>query len=242
VGAAWTLLGKLAQRKELPLHGLKIDFGMPAGEGPALVLGTPDRLGAALLEDAPIRPEETGRISYPVVAAREEGEGSLGMLEQWYRKLSRVFTEEPVQPGTESAQMTVQHGGLGRYAMMMQFRSAAAGAQTATVVTAADGETLAAGVSRLVQPELWNRLEGDTSFWLEEPESMIAHKLSEEYQLGELPPWWQASFYFSQNPWVLLGGVLVAALVLTWLGRRLLRGFRRRHRPGVNLEDASYDP
>ena len=66
------------------------------------------------------------------------------------------------------------------------------------VITAADGRTLAAGVAHLVQPEMWNRLEGDISFWRDEPGSMVSHKLGADYHVGELTPWWRANFYFSQ--------------------------------------------
>lgn len=242
VGAAWTLLGKFAQRKELPLHAVHIDLGTPTGDGPAVVLGTPERLGEALFENAPIRPGATSRVSYPVITAREAGEGSLGWLERRYRELTRMLTLESSRPRIESADVTTRHGGLGRYSLLMQFRSADAGSNTVTAITAADGKTLAAGVARLVQPEMWDRLEGDVGFWRDEPDSMVSHRLGADYHIGELTPWWRANFYFSRYPWILLGGVLVVTLVLAVLGRRLLRRFRRRHRPGTSVDDVSDEP
>ncbi len=240
-GAAWTLLGKLAQRAGQPLDQARVSLERPRPPMPTLVLGSLAGLDPELLADAPLRPGDKGLVPYPVAPAPAPGEGGTGWMEQLYWQLRDFLDIEPaVEADSRLARVRLQ-GGPGRYTLAMQYRSRALGERTATVLLAEDAATLEAGVQRLIRPEFWNGLAGDLTLWRDSRDSIVSARLGEDFQVGQLDLWWRANFHLSRNPWLWGGLVLGLVLAMAWLSMRLLGTFRRRHRPDSDSgsEDAT---
>jgi hypothetical protein len=235
--AAWTLLGKLAQRNGMALHQARVSLQRPREPVPAVVLGGLADLDPTLLAEAPIRPGDPAAVPYPVAPAIASDEGSMGWLDRLSWKVRDFLALEDTP--TRGYRQALVHlgGGPGRYTMAMQYRSRALGDGPITLFAAEDAATLSNGIERLIQPEFWNSLSGDVTLWREARDSIASARLGDDFQVGELDAWWWANFQLSRNPWAWGALVLTLVLTLAWLGTHLLKAFRRRHRPDSGTAD-----
>lgn len=234
VGAAWTLLAKLAQVRSLPLPEAEVSYTRPDDERDWLLVGPASSLDAEMLDGAPVGLGELIDVPHPA-AVREHPEaapaGLLGRFFGWLASLFRVEGADP--PLRREVVRLEQTGGLGRFALLMEYESPWEGGRTAAVVTAEDGERLYAGVAQLVDPGFWDNLDGDVALWTLEPGSLRTAEVADRYKVGQLGAQSRLEYFFSKNPWFWTLLLLVLMLVFALAALFLLRRYRRRHHPEV---------
>jgi len=221
VGAAWTLLARLAQVHGQALPGLRVSLGaQPAADTQDLLLvGRPDQFPAARMAAAPLRPD--GRILH-------SGQGLVADAPTWWRRwllwLSRGLPPAEARPPIAS--LTLQGPALGRQAALMQWLDA--DDRLYTWLAAERGEVLEERIGQLVEPAVWARLEGDVLLWRDE-DHVHTQRVGDTALRGGAPWGMRLSFLFSQKPvyWLAIGLVV---LLLGWTTWRLLLRFKaRRH-------------
>lgn len=224
IAAAWTLLARLAQVQGLPLYRATWRTDAPAAAADVLLIGPRGRLDAEMLRAAPLglTPEVAAPLQTRVDVDRAET--------TWWQRLWGADDGVLLRPAMAQVQ---QSGGLGRYTALAQFASPYHADRTVTLLTAADVATLAAGTRALVQPAVWNNMDGAVTVWREDGSDLQTREAETQYHSGEVGVGTRMQYYFSNYP--LYGGaiivlLLVAVALLTWL---LLRQFRRRRHPHV---------
>lgn len=237
IGAAWTLLGRLAQVRGLPLTQAVISQSRPDEDLDWLLVGPAATLTEEILDGAPLKLGEVLEVPHPS-AVRQQPDASpaglLGRLRGWLGSLLELEEPSPALP-PEVVRLT-QTGGLGRFSLMMEYESPWRSGSTVAVVTAEDGERLYDGVVQLVDPGFWDNLRGDLALWEERSASLRTVSVGERYKVGGLGPQGRMEYFFSKNPWfwTLL---LLLLMVLFALGALfLLRRYRQRHHPEVGEE------
>lgn len=239
VGAAWTLMGKLAQVRSLPLWNAQISFGRPDEERNWMLVGPVDTLEPSMLEGAPIELGETLRIPYPTVivgAPPEQPRGFFGTLVQRLKTLFVPWRTDTPQLRPEVVTLT-QTGGLGRYALMMQYESPWQGNSTVTVVTAEDEELLHRRVHQVVDPGYWDVLDGDVSIWEERTAPLRTSEVGPKYKVGSISVQQRLEFSFSRYPWFWAILLLVIMVVFAAIALYLLRRYREREHQEVYREE-----
>jgi hypothetical protein len=221
VGAAWTLLARLAQVHGRVLPQVEVGMGAhkPSGAEDLILVGQPAQFPADGLKDAPVRPD--GRILHA-------GSGLTGESPAWWRRwlvwLSRGLPPAEARPTTAS--VTVQGPALGRQAALMQWLDAEG--RLHTWFAAESGEVLQERIGQLIEPAVWTRLEGDLVVWRGE-DHVYTQRVGETALRGGAPWSMRLSFLFSQWPvyWLSIGLVVLLLAWTTW--RLLLRFKARRH-------------
>jgi hypothetical protein len=233
VGAALTLLGKIAQRLGSPLHEAELAFTLPSTRKHLLAVGAVGNLSKEVLAAAPLAlSSNMMRVPHPSrLRLREDYERDLGLL----RKVGS-FVKDWMAPASkrkqpQEAQVTQQAEVGRRYTIGMQFESPFASGKAATLFTAADPETLASGIRLGVVPSVWDVMHGNIVLWRDTPESLLWQQAGSTWQIGKAAPVSKTAYYLSVHPWIAIGAVGTLVAALAWLAWRVLRRYRTVRHP-----------
>ena len=249
LGAAWTFLGKLAQRRGEVLDRLSF---VPPGATPTehlIAVGTADELSPSLVArldlpwtepaEPPAVPVAAGAATTPVAASvpdpraewqsRIGPEAGEGVLERLRRLVvsaadADVATPVPQRPARPTAPGT---GG----AMLVEVASPWAAQRVATVLVADRADHLGPGLDRLIGPKVWPTLGGDRAQWQADSDQVVAERRNPPFILdtpeqdpGQLRL--TVLTWLAQNRWTWLGLMLAAvtsASLMTSLALRMRR-------------------
>ena len=249
VGAAFTLLGKLAQRKGEILGKLGFAASGTTSTNHLIAIGTPTDLAPSLLArlDLPSwqdEPVETGPVAavatVPVakesVDPRDRWKSRIGEESDdgaWWQRLRRmaisaadadVSTPVPVRPSVPAAPGS---GGT----MLVEVESPWAAKHIATVLVADRPEHLAPGLAALTEEPRWTELGGDRAQWRAGPNDVVGERRYPPFALSapedDAQQWRLAVLtWLAQNRWtwlgLMLGGLLIASMT-TSVALRLRR-------------------
>ena len=230
VAAAWTLLGKLAQVHGYPLLAAQVTRGEPAAGRHEIVIGPVTAVPDAALNGAPLRLTDPAIVRYPTGVRRSDAERTPpAELRGW------ATTGVDLYPIADAhASMTLPRA-LGDRGLLMQYRRD--GAASSLLVTASTPELLRERVNALVSFDVWTSLKGDTVFWQQSADSVVASQLGDGWHAGDLAAAKKVEFWFSRYPWwwllALAAGLTVLAL--------LVRGAIAR-RKAARHADAELEP
>jgi hypothetical protein len=219
LGASWTFIGRLAQVSGGALPRLQFAVGGEPPRGSSILIGEAKSLPPRIFAGAMQSFGEVHRVPYSGFAA------PLGVAAPtlWERMLPWT---EPRHKQTVAlpAGSVEQANDLGDNVILTAVK--ADGGGTVTVVTAAKREQLLAGVRQLVAPQYWGQARGDFMMWRDSPDTVVAMRLSPQFQTADAPKIMTLRFYVSQHPWWWLGGSMVVLMLLSGLTVWLLA--RRR--------------
>ena len=232
ISAAWMLFGKLAQRQSLLLQRAKVSFDPPPATANAIMVGTVSRVNPKLLEGAPFGFGAQNRAPYPTLVDSHISLSGQGWWEGLWHGIGSMLEGTQTPRAPETARITGV-GGLGRYALGMEYESPLASGKTFLAVMAGDEASLRKNVLRLIQPDIWDQLRGDVSTWRPDSDAVAWQKAGGSYEMGQVNLPTRFSFYFSKYPWLWFAAVLSLVALLAWLTRLLLRRFRRKHHEGA---------
>jgi len=234
VGAALTLIGKIAQRVGAPLHEAEFSFALPSTGKHLLVVGAVGQLKKELLAAAPLAlSANMMRVPHPSrLRLREDYERDLGLLRRLGSAVKDWMAPASQRRRSQGTQVTQQAEVGRRYTIGMQFESPFASRKAATVFTAGDAETLVSGIRVGVVPGVWDVMHGNIVLWRDSPETLVWQRAGSTWQIGQATPVSKTAYYFSVYPWIVIGTVCAIVLLLAWLGRRLLRRHHATRHPG----------
>lgn len=233
IGAAWTLLAKIAQKQTVPLSAAQVTFGKPTVNRNALVVGTVEQLPRELVKEAPWTLEKNltfAGASIPVATPSSQS--------NWFRQQFQTIAGTN-RSATDSSYLNTGVTGdasLNRQLLVMQFRSRSMDDTTATVFASADPRQLEQGMTELVSPAHWNNLAGDVSLLTLGKPEVATQRLGATYDEGSIGNAEYLGYMASKYPWTWYGVVILALLVLAWLCWRLLRVQLRRRQAHRNLD------
>lgn len=222
LNAAWSLVGKLAQKQGRPLTNAQITAGVPGVGRQTIVIGAGAELPRAALNGAPWAPGKSMRLAAGV---RPEDE-SPTPASLWER-VTGIFGKPAYAAGNITDTVLDGDMKLSRQLLVMQYRNGAN--TTTTLLTAATPAELAHGVQQLIAPQKWESLDGDVSLVSFENDSLWTARVGRRYEVGEIGMFDHIGYEVSAHPW-LVNGVLAACLaVLAALTALLLRRYHRKH-------------
>lgn len=227
IGAAWTLLGKLAQKQTVPLSAAQVTFGAPASGRNVLVVGSAPELPRDLLADAPWKLDGDltfAGASIPMAAPSQES--------GWFRQQFRTLTGTNRSNADADYLNTTVSGDarLAHQLLVMQFRSKKLGNVTATVFASATPAQLEDGMTQLVASNYWNNLAGDVSLLTLGKPDVATQRIADTYEEGSIGKAEYLGYIGSKYPWTMYFVTLIVLALLALLCWRLLRNYLRRRR------------
>ncbi|MCS6787512.1 MAG: cellulose biosynthesis cyclic di-GMP-binding regulatory protein BcsB [Thiobacillaceae bacterium] len=232
LGAAWTLLARLAQAKGdlLPLTQVVLSGRLPPADADIILVGAPHQLPSDLNSLPPVL--NKGRILHALAdTSAESGFGSVQGWVAWFNWLARGLPA--VQAHPYPARVGVDPPLLGQQAALLQWVDEQG--RLLTWLTVEDEALYAERMRELIGAGLWGRLRGDLFVW-RDADTAHASRVGATALRGRAGMWMRLSYVFSHRPvlWVLVGLVVVA---LAWSTHRLLLRFKARHHAGIREED-----
>jgi cellulose synthase (UDP-forming) len=117
---------------------------------------------------------------------------------------------------------------------LIGFESPLSRGRSVVALTGSSAVGMGAVVAALRDPEQVPRVQGDLA--LLAGGRMEAFRVGSTYTVGTLPPWLWPQYYLGNNPWALIGGLLVAIVLIAaptywYLRRRAQRQLRTRTAP-----------
>jgi hypothetical protein len=256
IGAAYTLLGKLSQRRGELLGRLEFVPASATPRGHLIAVGTPDTLPPTLLaklalpwqqgEDAvPIaHSSPTGATSAPVAASipdprdawrsrlnEETGHDGDTLLDRFRELLISKANAEGegaamVRPAAPAASLPASGG-----AMLVEVASPWAPERIATVLVADKAANLEPGITEIIEEPRWTELGGDRVRWRARDGEIVAERLNARFVLEQPEPdpqQWRltALTWLAQNRWAWLG-LMLGTLMSASLATSLLLRLRR---------------
>lgn len=227
IGAAWTLLGKLAQKQTVPLSAAQITFGAPAAGRSVLVVGNAASLPRDLLADAPWKLDADlsfAGASIPMATPSQES----GWFRQQFQTLAgtnRSNTDADYLNTVVSGDAKLTH-----QLLVMQFRSKKLGGATTTVFASANPAQLQEGMGQLMASNYWNNMAGDVTLLTLGKPDVATQRIGATYEEGNIGKTEYLGYIGSKYPWTLYGVTIIALALLAFLCWRLLRAHLRRRR------------
>ncbi|MDM7456030.1 MAG: cellulose biosynthesis cyclic di-GMP-binding regulatory protein BcsB [Tepidimonas sp.] len=225
LGAAWTLLARLAQIRAKILAPLQVQVGQarPNSAEDWILVGTPKQFPAEILANAPLDPIK--RISYSGLEPLLETPAPA--WRKWLHWLALGVPTVPTRP--DPVNMTLQGPTLGRQAALLQWLDGKG--RLLTWLAADETMVLRERVSTLIEPAVWSRLAGDVMLW-RDADAVYTDRVGAVGMRGSAGWSMRLSYLFSQKPVSWMGTALVI-LLLAWSSRMLLLRFKARKRPNL---------
>jgi hypothetical protein len=232
VSAALNLLAIASQKVGYPAYGVRFSFEPPKeGNQEILAVGPISRVPAELLKGAPIQIGKDGSISYPQLKpADPESKGE----DSWvWRLLSRFVSPPALDRRVIPAWSTFsrQASSLGsEKAILSQFQSPRQAGRSVLLLSANTSREILRGAVRMWEPNVQARIRGDVSILdLASPEFQVASaELGSKYYIGSKGTVSRLTSFLYTHPWLFLGLLILAFIVLTYAVYHLLKKQRRR--------------
>ena len=232
IGAAWTLLAKLAQKQTVPLNAAQITFGAPAAGRDVLAVGNAATLPRDLFADAPWKLD--GNLTFAgasIPIATASGESG------WFRQQFQTLTGTNRSNAEADYLNTAVTGDarLTHQLLVMQFRSKKLDDATTTVFASATPAQLQEGMDQLVAPNYWNNMAGDVTLLTLGKADVATQRIGDTYTEGKIGETEYLGYIGSKYPWTLYGVTIIVLGLLAFLCWRLLRNYLRRRRNADGL-------
>jgi hypothetical protein len=229
--AALNILGLIAQKIGYPAYQARFSFDPPTDvDREFLVVGRVQKIPDVIMKAAPMKVNQAGEIEYPQLKET----AILAIEPSWIDRLMNFFAALPSGEKKGGALLTAssrQISGLGpQRAVLSEFRSPYRSGRSVLMMTAQSSQELYAGSLALWEPALQGRIAGDlTIFEIQPPDYRSAHiAVGGKYYLGTGAPLSRLNAFLYGHPWIFLGS-LIAALVILSLGIYwFLKKIRRR--------------
>ena len=232
--AAWHFIAKLASINEAPLFDILITQSETKDRPNVVMIGKPTKATWGMFDTAPVRLGELNHFPYRY---RERQLAPKESLPEW---LHRVLLNEYAKPAAvnvvpENVEM-LHTAGLGRKFLLMSYPSPKADGGVVFALLSEPERSLYAGLTELLSPELWNRMQGNVFIWdkqrnfdwLQEGDTFVTADNNVRLSL---------IMHFSRHPWQWLALILTTLVLTAWLIHKLLTGYKQKTHQGVN-EDA----
>ncbi|TKC78083.1 cellulose biosynthesis cyclic di-GMP-binding regulatory protein BcsB [Trinickia terrae] len=228
LAAAWTLMGKLAQKQGWPLTAAQVTAGGVEPGRQEILVGGAGGLSHAAWSGAPWEPGRVMTVAYDpgAQAAAAGGRDDAGL---WQSLRTRFGgSERDGAPPSES--MLSADTTLSRQLLVMQYRGSAG--NTVTLFTAANPAELAEGVGRMVEPNDWDNLGGDVSLVSFDRPDVWTGRSGASYDFGGLSAYDRLGYELSSHPWWGYAALVGLLALLAALTAVLLRRRYRKHHAG----------
>jgi hypothetical protein len=225
IGAAWTLMAKLAQKQTVPLGSAQMTYGVPSANRNVIVVGTVGTLPKDLLADAPWKLD--GNLSF---AGASIAMASPSQESNWFRQQFQTLAGTN-RSNTDSGYLNTGVSGdvkLNKQMLVMQFRSEKLNDVTTTVFASSSPAQLQEGMNQLVTPAYWNNMAGDVTLLSFGKPEVATQRIGPTYDEGHIGKAEYLGYVASKYPWSWYGVVVVALIILALLCLRLLRIYLRR--------------
>jgi len=232
LSAALNLLAIASQKIGYPAYGVRFSFDPPKeANREILVVGPISRVPADLLKTAPIQIGKDGSISYPQLklpGSEFKGEDS------WTRRLLSRFVSPPNLNKSETpvwAAFSRQASSLGpERAILSQFQSPHQMGRSVLLLSANTSQEILRGAVMMWEPVVQGRIEGDVSILeLPSPEfQVVSGELGSKYYIGGKGTVSRLTSILYTYPWLFLGLLILAFIILTYAIYQLLKKQRRR--------------
>jgi hypothetical protein len=229
IAAAWMLLAKLAQKVGTPLHEAELSFQLSSSDKHLLLVGALDQLAPQILAAAPMKLGQTQTIPYPSLPVSVSQEAAPTLWRQISARAPQFFNDTPLATPQPATAQLVQVSDLGRNIVAMMFESPLHAGKSVVTVLAAEAARLFDGVNQLIEPTLWENLQGDVAIWRDEPTTLTWQQTGRTYHVGTVSISTRLLYYFSHYPWLWTSTVLVLIGLFALLTRALLVRFKRRY-------------
>ena len=232
LSAALNLLAISSQKIGYPAFGVRFTFEPPKDPNrEILVVGPVPQIPQDLLKGAPVKFSRDGSISYPQLKKPDpESKGE----DSWIRKLLSRFISPPAVERTSSppwGAFSQQVSGLGaERAVLSQFQSPYQIGRSVVLLSASSSEELFRGAVMMWEPVVQGRIMGDLAVLeLSSPEFQVASaEMGSKYYVGERGPVSRLSSLLYTYPWLFLGLLVVAFIILAYAIHHLLKKQRRK--------------
>lgn len=232
VSAALNLLAMASQKVGYPAYGVRFSFEPPKeANREMLVVGPIPRIPEDLLKAAPIQIGKDGSISYPQLKKPDpESKGE----DSWVRRLlSRFVSPPPLYKRVTPAWATFsrQASSLGsERAILTQFQSPHQMGRSVLLLSANTSREVLRGAVMMWEPVVQGGIRGDVSILeLSSPEFQVTSaELGSKYYIGGKGPVSRLTSILYTYPWLFLGLLILAFIVLTYAVYHLLKKQRKR--------------
>jgi hypothetical protein len=229
VGAALSLVGKLAQLVDVPLKSLQVSFDAVPDNVDILLVGAASEIDQKFMAATDFALGNPSRVALPLETTVNPDRVNRSRLAEL---LDRATGEpDPVTDLRTPQQLHItKTGTLGGYKLMLQTESPLSRSRTLTILTASNTTDLAEGVNSLVNPEIWNNLNGHMVLWRDKLNTLVNYAGGTEFHVGQASVDRTLSYYFSNYP---LEGLLITMAVIVMAAffiYLLLRRFVRREK------------
>jgi hypothetical protein len=232
LSAALNLLAIASQKIGYPAYGVRFSFDPPKeANKEILAVGSISRVPGDLLKAAPIQIGKDGAISYPQLKKPDpefKGEDS------WVRRLLSRFISPPVLEKSVTpawATLSRQTSGLGtERAILTQFQSPNQMGRSVLLLSADTAKEILRGAVMMWEPVVQGQVRGDVSILeLPSPEFQVASaELGSKYYVGDRGAISRLNSILYSYPWLFLGLLFLAFIVLAYAVYHLLKKHRRR--------------
>jgi hypothetical protein len=219
LGAAWTLLAKLAQKAGVPLNAADVSFQQGSTDRNLVVIGAAGQIPAEVMQAAPFNLGTTNKTAYGQPLLRP-------LIEK------TAYSDEEMQADVEST------GGLGSLGIAMQFRSPYDKSKSVFLFSAADPDLLLKRTAQVVSPMVWNSLHGDVCVWGDGDVAVTGQMIGPTYDVGSVSLNVLTDYYVSRNPVYFIAGVLALVAILALVIRHRLNTYKLRHHGKKETSDA----
>jgi hypothetical protein len=209
IEAALDLIGLITQRNGFPLFGTQVVFDEPKNwQGEMLVVGMTQDIPKSITELAPMKMDGVSSIPYPV---------------------NRGWDSET------SISLSKQKSGLGEGSgLLMEFESPFKKGRSIVLATAQDEKDMVILSDALLQPGVQARLKGDMALVrLDVPDyDLTSLSVGRKYSTGNKGDISFMDSFFYAHPYLLYASIVLAMVVLGWLGYLILRRIREKRTHG----------
>ena len=222
LAVALTLAGKMSQLQKRPTPELTLTSNYNSKvEGSVILVGSLDEIEPEVITISPFQ-RKGGGFLLPVVDPYSDQ----GVPHNFVTTMVGFEHVIDAFSRTSNAAQDLQFLDMNDHAVLSQFEMPWSAGDSLTLFTTADSESLLAAVYKLVDPQLWSDLRGDTFIWTiaEDMGTSAGYslELSDEYHTGSLSLPGKVAYYAISYPAYLIVGVMFLVIFLTWVTRRLM--------------------
>lgn len=240
LASACSVLSKLAQLNGYPMYLFSTISTLDKTlDKEILIFSTLNDSISQITKNAPIvlNSKELAKMPYPVgknIDLKEESYQNLFKIA--YNAIRDVFIPQEIVH-SDMITFITQNSGLGDTLIIMQFESPFISKRSVTLFIAANSDNLLNGVTKLMEPSIWHRLDKAACvlnmYSIDENDKLACQDTNKRFSIGQKT--YSFSFYFSRYPWIWLGIALFLIFVISFLLYHIIRIYK--HKKHANLQE-----
>ncbi|WP_174484212.1 cellulose biosynthesis cyclic di-GMP-binding regulatory protein BcsB [methanotrophic endosymbiont of Bathymodiolus puteoserpentis (Logatchev)] len=233
---SWQLIAKLSQINRAPLPEAKLSF-KSINDRHLFIIGARNSLYDDDLAHAPIQLSENITFPYSAGHAIQEKHQSIYQsLEQLLFPESKSSNNALLQPLHTQINFNAS---LGSQALMVSYPSETGiNKKLNTLITYDNPAVFYATMYRLVQPELWNKLNNNIAIWKDDAKSLETLSAGKTFYIGETTLRNKLAYHFSlhRNYWLLI--ILGLLLFVAFLSHQALKRYKLKYHSNTSEYDS----